>query len=284
MTASFHAALWMIGSIASFTTMAIAGRTVSAELDTFEIMLFRSVVGLSIMVVVTLTCGRLHDIRTQRLGLHVLRNMAHFAGQNLWFFALSAIPLAQVFALEFTTPIWVIILSPLLLREKITVWGALAALLGFIGVLIVTRPDGDMVSMGVVSAALAAIGFALTAIATRKLTRTESILSILFWLTLIQLIFGAGFAGFDGSVTIPSERALPWVVLIGCAGLSAHLCLTKALSLAPASIVMPIDFARLPIIAILGTLFYSEPLDLLVFVGAALIFGGNYLNITRSGR
>ncbi len=278
------AAFWMIGAISSFTLMAVAGRTVSTELDTFEIMLFRSLTGIAIVVSVGIATGTISQIGRNRLGLHATRNLFHFTGQNLWFYAITVIPLAQVFALEFTTPIWVILLSPLILRERVTAIGLLSAMIGFIGILIVARPDPANLSWGLMAAASCAVFFALTAIFTRKLTQTETITTILFYLTTMQAVFGLICAGYDGDIALPSLAALPWVVLIGCAGLLAHFCLTKALSIAPASIVMPIDFVRLPTIAIVGMVLYNEPLEVWVFVGAALIFGANYLNITSAMR
>jgi len=274
-----RAALWMSGAIISFTSMAVAGRAVSFELDTFEIMMFRSLTGVIIVIVLGGVTGTLHDVNRQRLGLHTVRNLAHFTGQNLWFYALAVIPLAQVFALEFTTPIWVILLSPFLLGERINRIGAFAAALGFVGVMIVTQPGVTPISAGIIAAATAAIGFALTAIFTRKLTQTDSITCILFWLTIMQFCFGLITAGYDGDIALPSSGSIPWLILIGCAGLLAHFCLTTALSLAPTSIVMPIDFIRLPVIAVVAAYLYSEPLDIWAFVGAVCIFGANYVNI-----
>ncbi len=95
-----------------------------------------------------------------KFSLHFARNVMHFIGQNLWFYAVTVIPLAQVFALEFTSPIWVILLSPLLLGERITLISAAAALMGFIGVLVVTRPDMAGINTGVIMAASLAIFFA----------------------------------------------------------------------------------------------------------------------------
>lgn len=274
----------MIGAIISFTSMAVAGRAVSFELDTFEIMLFRSLTGITVVLIVAKATGTLRQINRDQFGLHLIRNVAHFTGQNLWFFALTAIPLAQVFALEFTTPIWVILLAPLVLREKITTFGALAAAFGFTGVMIVTQPWEIQISSGTLAAATAAIGFALTAIFTRKLTRTQSITCIMFWLTVMQAVFGLVAAGIDGDIALPSTASLPWVILIGFAGLLAHFCLTTALSLAPANVVMPIDFVRLPVIAIVAAQVYGESLDPWVFVGAVVIFGANFLNITYGQR
>lgn len=284
MNTNLKAALWMIGAIASFTSMAIAGRAVSLELDTFEIMLYRSLTGIVIVVVVAIWAGQLGQFRTARPGQHFIRNICHFTGQNLWFFAIASIPLAQVFALEFTTPVWVILLSPLLLGERLTRSGMMAATLGFIGILIVARPDPDNISPGILAAAGCAVFFALTAILTRKLTRTDSITTIMIYLTTMQAVFGLVCAGIDGDIAVPSMASVPWVILIGCAGLLAHFCLTTALGLAPASIVMPMDFVRLPTIAVVGMLLYNEPLELIIFAGAALIFVANYLNITQTTR
>jgi drug/metabolite transporter (DMT)-like permease len=278
------AALWMTGAIVSFTSMAIAGRAVSFELDTFELMTWRSLTGILIVVAIGGMRGTLGQIRRDRLPLHLIRNLCHFTGQNLWFWALTLIPLAQVFALEFTSPLWVILLSPLLLGERITPVKAFSAGLGFVGILIVARPDISALDPGILAAAGAAVGFAGSALFTKRLTRNESITSILFWLTVMQAVFGIVTSCADGDVTMPSAATLPWLVLIGCAGLLAHFCLTTALTLAPATVVIPIDFIRLPVIAVIAMLIYNEPLDLYVFCGALVIFVANYMNIRAQNR
>ncbi|MGA9433145.1 MAG: DMT family transporter [Roseobacter sp.] len=274
----------MIGAIASFSTMAVAGREVAVELDTFEIMMYRSLFGVVIVAGIGALAGTLHQINTQNMGLHAMRNLAHFTGQNLWFYAVTVIPLAQVFALEFTSPLWVIVLSPLILGERLTPMRAFAAIMGFIGILIVARPDIAGINSGVITAASSAIFFALTMMFTKRLTRSQSITCILFYLTTMQLVFGLVMAGYDGDIAVPTTTALPFVLLIGAAGLLAHFCITNALALAPATVVVPIDFIRLPAIAIIGMLLYGEALDIWVFAGAAIIFTGNYLNIWSETR
>ena len=281
---ALRAALWMIGSIASFSLMAVAGRAVSVELDTFEIMMYRSFVGLIVIFIVAGATGHYRDITTRTPGLHLMRNLSHFAGQNLWFYAITVIPLAQVFALEFTSPLWVLVLSPLILGERMTPMRSLAAVCGFIGILIVARPTPDTVSPGTVAAALAAIGFAFSIIFTKRLTRTETLTCILFWMTVMQAVFGLVCAGFDGDITWPSAITAPWLIVIGLGGLVAHFCLTTALSIAPATVVIPVDFARLPVIAVVGMLVYNETIDLFVILGAAIIFSANYLNIWSETR
>jgi drug/metabolite transporter (DMT)-like permease len=223
-------------------------------------------------------------VSAQRLGGHVLRNAIHFTGQNLWILAVTLIPLAQVFALEFTTPIWVLLLSPFFLGERITALRLLAAVLGFVGILVVARPDVGGVNLGMAAAAASAVCFALTGITTKVLTRRESIVSIMFWLTLLQLVFGLAMALWDGVVRWPTAASWPWLVLIGITGVVAHFCLTSALRLAPASFVMPIDFARLPLIAVAGAVLYGEAIDAAVLLGAAIIFAGNYINVWAETR
>ena len=273
------AAAWMSGSILSFTAMAVAGRAVAGAHDTFEIMFWRSVTGLVLVVVVALAMRRLGDIQTGHLPQHLLRNIIHFTGQNLWFWALTAIPLAQVFALEFTSPLWVILLSPLFLGERLTPVKLIAAGLGFAGAMVVARPSVTHVDPGVLAAAASAICFAGSMILTKRLTRAEKLVSILFWLTLMQAVLGLIASGHDGQITLPTLATLPWLALIGAAGVIAHLCLTMALSLASASIVAPIDFVRLPVIALVGMAHYGEALEWAVLLGGALIFVANWINI-----
>lgn len=284
MSETIRACLWMIGAIASFTTMAIAGRTVSLDLDTFEIMLYRSLIGVVIVVLLSSAFGTARQITTRHMGTHLVRNIFHFSGQNLWFYSITVIPLAQVFALEFTSPFWVMLLAAVILGERLTWNRAAAAVIGFVGILIVTRPSPETLEFGQLTAAMAAIGFAGSAVFTRRLTRTETTTCILFWLTVMQAVFGLVCAGYDGDIALPSAQSWPWVAVIACAGLVAHFCLTTALSLAPASVVMPIDFARLPVIALVGVTLYGEAIDPMVILGAIAIFAANYVNILYETR
>ena len=278
------AALWMTGAIVSFSSMAVAGREISGIHDTFEMMMYRSFVGLIIVSVLLTLTRRWSEVTSRQMGTQILRNAAHFTGQNLWFYAVALIPLAQVFALEFTTPLWVIVLAPLVLGERLTRFKALAAVMGFVGILIVARPSPDTISIGVITAASSAIFFALTLMLTRKLTRTETIGCILFWLTFLQAIMGMIAVGLDGQITWPTAQSLPYLMVIGLAGLLAHFCITNALAIAPATIVVPFDFARLPVIIVVGWLLYNEALDIWVALGSLVIFSAIYLNVWSETR
>ena len=269
----------MAGVVVSFTVMAVAGREASVELDPFELLMYRSIFGIVFVFAICLYSGSLEQIRIDRFGLHLTRNIFHFMGTILWIFAIFKIPLAQVFAFEFSTPLWTAVLAPIFLGERLTWTRRIAVTAGFIGILIVARPGFSQLSPGVVAAILCAVGFAVSAITTRRLVGFASVTCILFWMVVIQSILSFAIAGFDGDIAYPTTRTAVPVLLVALTGLSAHYCLTSALRCAPATVVMPLDFARLPIIAVVGMLLYGETLDLFIFAGAAIIVGANYLNI-----
>ena len=276
---TIQAAIWMTGTIVSFSAMAVSGREISFELDTFEIMMYRSIIGLIIVLLLARVFKSHREISTQNLSLHFYRNLSHFTGQNLWFYALTLIPFAQLFAFEFSVPLWVMLAAPFLLGERLTNIRIISILVGFIGILIVTRPWLAGLAPGIIPAALCAIGFAYSVIFTKQLTQKVSITCILFWLTSMQLLMAVICAGYDGDISLPSSSNFIWIIIIGIGGLLAHFCITKALQLAPATVVTPIDFCRLPVIAAIGYVFYNEALDIFIIGGAIIIFIANYINI-----
>ncbi|WP_299347181.1 DMT family transporter [uncultured Maritalea sp.] len=273
------AAYWMAGAMASFSLMAIAGRELGGLLDTFEIMMYRSFLGVFIVVAVGNFAGTLGTIGFNQIKLHALRNVSHFVGQNLWFYAVTIVPLSQLFAFEFSAPLWVIVLAPIFLGEKLTATKAFAAVLGFTGILIVARPGYVEVDPAIIAAAACAIFFAGTTMATKKLTGTQSTTSILFWLVVMHSVLGLVCAGFDGQIAVPEGMEIVLVAAIGVCGLLAHFCITNALNLAPATVVTPLEFLRLPLIAFIGFVLYQEAFEWPVIVGAALVLAANTINI-----
>ena len=274
----------MLGAMISFTLMAISGRSLADKLDTFEIMTYRSFIGIAIVLLIAYRAGTLGEIRTRYLKLHIIRNIFHFSGQNLWFFAILYVPLSQMFVFEFSTPLWVAVCAPLVLGERLTLIRFMAAAMGFFGILVVARPDFSDVNPAIIAAALCAVGFAGATLATKILTRTETITAILFWLTVLQAVFGVICAGYDGVMDIPRGSEWLWVFIIGICGLCAHFCITTALQLAPATIVTPFEFLRLPLITFVGVVLYGEKLEWLVFLGAFIVLLANIMNIRAETR
>ncbi len=273
------AAVWMIGTMVSFSLMAISGRELAPELNTFEIMFFRSLIGLVLVVTIGTLSGTLHQIKTDRLGLHMLRNTAHFTGQNLWFLAVAFIPFSQVFALEFSTPLWVALLAPVFLGEALTRRRLLSVGIGFSGVLIVARPDFSQLDPAILAAMACAICFACSLMTTKKLTIDQSTTCILFWLTLMQLGMGLVAVVLTGSLSAPQGIDFIWVTTVSICGLTAHFCIARALALAPAIVVIPLDFLRLPLISLIGFLAYNEAFEWAVVFGAMLIFTAVLINL-----
>ncbi len=278
------AAAWMMGAVVSFVAMAVAGRALLTGMNTFELMLYRSMVGFVIVsIAISRSRAGFAQVRTAHFGLHLKRNAFHYTGQNLWFFAVALIPLSQLVALEFTNPIWVALLAPWLLGEALTRMRVVAALLGFIGVVIVARPGQAPLEPGHVAALLSAVCFALNTIFTRQIMRFDRVLCVLFWMTLLQ---GSAslLLSLPGGIPVPEGQDILWVLVVGVTGLSAHYALTSALGYAPASIVAPMEFIRLPLIAVVGALLYGEALRAGVFIGAGLIIAGNLINLRSETR
>jgi len=278
-TNNIRGSLWMVGGVFCLTSMAVAGKEISLQIDTFEILFFRSVIGVSIILFFLIRKNLLKEINLKEIRTHMKRNIAHFTGQNLWLYALASITLAEVTSLEFTMPIWIVLFSFLMLNEKLNKYKILSVLIGLVGVLITVRPDIESINLGIVAAAISAVVFALTNIYTRRLTSTESTLTILFFLTTIQLVFGLVASLIDGKLDLPTTENIAWIVVIGFAGLGAHFCITTALSLAEPTVVAPIDLLRLPIVVLIGVVFYSEPGDIFIYIGAGLIIFANFINL-----
>lgn len=287
MTASniIRVVLWMTGSLLSFCLMAVAIRVVADRLNVFEILTIRSASGLAMILALAAIRPDLRATVTRRaLWLHGLRNSIHFASQYGWALSLTLLPLATVFALEFTSPAWVAVLAIPLLGERMTIGRAGSILLGFIGVLIIMRPGSETFQPAALLVLAAAVGFAITFIATKQLTTLTSTFAILFWMNVMQLPMG--LIGSDPWFLARIESAqVPAVIAIGITGLSAHFCFTNALRHGDASVVVPLDFLRIPLIAFVGAAIYAEPLDGFVFLGAAIIAAGVLWNLrAETGR
>ena len=261
----------MVGTLLSFSAMAIGGRELSAHVSTFEILVFRSAGGVLIISVLLSQSGW-SQITGRRFGWHLMRSVAHYAGQYGWFYGIALIPLAEVFALEFTIPVWVALLAAPLLHERMTPSRWLAVGLGIVGMLIILRPGLSVIRPAALIVLGAAVCFALTFILTRKLALVESPLAILFYMNAIQLPF-ALVPAMTHWVT-PAPALWPWALVIGISGLTSNYCLTRAMALADATVVGPMDFLRLPLIAVVGLVFYGEGFDWLVLGGAAVMFCG----------
>jgi drug/metabolite transporter (DMT)-like permease len=277
-------AFWMSGTLISFIVVALSVRTLSDRLNAFEMMSIRSAGGLLILFVMGLTIpGLWRSVRPHRMGLQAMRNVAHFGSQICWTFAIMLLPLATVFALEFTIPAWVTLLAVLFLGERMSITRAGALAVCFIGVLVILRPGFEAFKPAALVMIVGALLFAIAAVITKKLIVTEATFSIMFWMNLMQLPMN--LAGSDPLFVLRLDisMALP-IAGIACAGLAIHYCLANAFRYGDATIVVPMDFLRVPLIAIIGWMVYGEHLDVFVFAGAGLIVGGVLWNLRGEAR
>jgi drug/metabolite transporter (DMT)-like permease len=275
---------WMTGALLSFSASAVAIRGLAGKFNIFEILAIRTGFGLAVMLAIGLSRPELRrELTSRRIGLHAIRNSIHFVGQYTWALAVTLLPLATVFALEFTMPMWVALLAIPLLGERMTTSRAGSVILGFLGVLVIMRPGMSSFQPAALLVLLAALAFALSLIATKKLTHDVSTFVIIFWMNAIQLpmaLTGSDplfFLRLDGHTIIPA-------LVFGVVGLTSHYCLTNAFRAGDASVVVPIDFMRIPLIALVGWFFYNEALDMFVFIGAGLIVCGVLWNLHAESR
>ena len=277
-------ALWMTGALLSFSVMAISVRELAGSLIIFEVLALRSGIGLAILLVIGAVRPELmRGITRQRIGLHLLRNSVHYASQYAWATALTLLPLAMVFALEFTMPAWTALLAVVFLRERMTPSRIGVVVLGFIGMLIIVRPGLEGFRPAGLLVLLAAFGYGITMVSTKKLTNTETTFAIVFWMNLMQLpmtLLGSDplfFTKISGATIVPALG-------IGIAGLSSHYCLSNAFRAGEAVVVVPLDFLRIPLIALVGWWLYGEMVDIYVFLGAGLIILGVLWNLRAESR
>jgi drug/metabolite transporter (DMT)-like permease len=267
----------MAGWLTLMLIMVVAGREATAELNVFQIMEVRTVLGFFMLYPMIHLSGGLAALKTARPLQHVARNLVHYAAQLGWFFALTLIPLGQVVSIEFTMPIWTAILAARFLKERMTVWKVAAIVLGAVGVFVIVRPATGAINPGQLIALGAAVGFGISMVMVKSLTRTESALTIIFWMLMVQ-----SAAGLLPSLYVwrwPSPPVWGWLGVIAFCGTFSHYCMTRALLHADATVVVPMDFLRVPLAATAGWLIYSERLDSFTVLGAVLILAGNFLNL-----
>ncbi len=269
----------MAGWLTLMVVMAVSGRQATRELDVFQIMEVRSLIGLLLLAPLVHAAGGLRAMGTTRPLLHVARNVVHYAAQYAWLYALTLIPLAQLVALEFTMPIWTLLLAAAFLGEPLHRWKVAAVALGLAGVVLIVQPTQAGVSPGQLIALAAAVGFAVSVILVKLLTHSEDATKIMFWMLVVQSVLGSWPA--LATWRWPSPTVWGWLFVIAFCGTFSHYCMARAMRHAQATVLVPMDFLRVPLTALAGWAAYEERIDLLMVVGTALILLGNLFNLRR---
>lgn len=267
---------WMFVTLLSFSLMAVAVKELSVYLNSSEIIFFRSLVSLLVILPIIGYFG-FKEIVSKNIGKHLARNIFHFFGQYGWIYGITFIPLAEVFALEFTAPMWTVIIATLLLKESVTKARLLAIFFGILGVIVILKPGIEIIHFASIAVLLGALSYGLSHTLTKSLVKNDTPLSVIFYMTLIQLPIGLTFS--LNSWVIPSGTMWLWIAITGLTALIAHYCMAKAMTFADVMVVVPMDFLRLPIIMVVGLAFYNEDIEWLVLIGALLMIYGNFINL-----
>jgi drug/metabolite transporter (DMT)-like permease len=278
---ALRAVLWMGGAVLSFSLMAIAVRQLLHAMGVLEILFLRTLVTFLLVLAMIPRVG-IAPLRTRRLPAHLARAALHLGGQGCWMYAIAALTLATVFAIEFTMPVWVALLATVLLGERLNRGRIVALVLGLAGIFIILRPGMGAFHPAALVMLAGAACFAGNMILTKRLSATDSPYAVLFWMSASQLLPTLA-AALPGWVN-PGLAELPWIMVIGAGSFAAHYSMTRAMKLGDATLVVPVDFLRLPLIAVVGALFYDEPLEAAVFIGAAVIFAGSYYSLMHERR
>ena len=271
--------LWMIGALLSFSAMAVSIRALSGPLKVMEILAIRNGGALLILLAAgAFNPALMRAVSTRRLPLHIARNVIHFAAQFMWAVGVTLLPLATVFALEFTAPAHAVVLAAFFLRERLTPGRIGMVACGFIGVLVILRPGLESFQPAAFLVLGAAVGFAIMMTMTKAMTATETPYAIMLWMNAIQLPLALAGSNPRDYLGLGAADLLP-ACAIAASGLASHFCLAQAFRHGEASLVVPMDFMRVPLIALVGLWLYGERLDVWVFAGAGLIVSGVLWNL-----
>ena len=267
-----RAVLFMVASTVLFGLMAVCIRLASSQLHPFEIAFFRNLFGF----VFTLPLLYRHGwsiLRTDKLSLYFLRCCIGIVSMLAGFWAIVHLPLAQAIALSYSTPIFVTIGAVLVLGEIVRARRWTAVIIGFIGVIVLVHPGTDTFTAASLIAVLAAVMSASVAISIKFLSRTEKADSIVIYTTMIWVPLSLVPALFFW--TMPTGITWLWIILSGFLGTTAHMCWTRALTLADASLLTPISFLQVMVVGIFGYFLFNERIDRWTLVGASIIFATN---------
>ena len=272
-------ALWMCATVLCFTAMAVAGRQLSDTMSTAQIMVLRSFVGLFAALPLALAAGR---IVTRRPFLHLARNGVHFVGQYAWFYGIAVLTFVDVSALMATTPIWATLLALAFLGERAGLrrWAVIA--LGFAGVLVILRPHAVPVEWAALICIFGAAGYAGASVLSKELMRTDTPIQIVLYMLAIQLPIAA-LANWGQWTPVVWEDA-GWIAIVGFTGVVAHLTMNQSIRLGEISVVVPVTYIQLPLLGLVGFVFYLEVPETVVLVGACMIVAGAWWNIAAESR
>ena len=273
-----------LGAIAALATMSALIKLASERgIHLLEIMFWRQFITLPIAIAWVLATGGIGLLATRRPGTHMLRGLYGTIGMVLNFGAVILLPLAEATTLNFTVPIWAVLLSILLLKEKVGIWRWSAVLLGFAGIVVIAQPgSGHFPLYGALVGLGAAFMIALISIQIADLNRTDKPLTIVFYFALLTSVVTAPALPF----VMTAHDADAWLLLlaIGLTGALGQLLLTAALRFGAVASVIVMDYSGLFWATLYGWLWFDALPPASTWLGVPLIVGAGLLIAWREHR
>ncbi len=274
-------ALFMVCATACWAAMMVLVRMLTGDYSAFEILFFRNLVALMLLGPIIAHAG-IGVLRTRRPGLHVLRAALSYLGMLGLFYGIARLAVADVVALSFTQPLFIVVLAALILKEGVGLARWRATLLGFIGVLIIVRPGFAEIGLATVVVIVSALLYGGSNVCIKALMRTDTPFQAVVYVNLLMLPMSLIPTVFFW--TTPGWTDLALMAGVGVTGTAAVYMLTRAYAAADASAVVPYDFLRLPFTATAAYVMFNETVDVWTLAGAAVIFGSSYALVRIESR
>ena len=274
-------ALWMLLSGTCYVASATLMRTIGDSYSAFELTFIRSIVAV-LMLGPLFFRGLRGALIPERPFAHLMMGIFSYIGILAWVYAAARMPVADFFALQFVTPLFTMSLAILFLRERTDRTSWLCALIGFAGVLIILRPGLIAISAGALVALISSVGYATVNTIVRSLSATVSATAIVFYANFLLVPISLPLAVLNWRTPLWAD----WPAILGVCVLSTigYVTVTRAITLAPARVVQPVNFMRMPIAAVFGFVIFSEFPDLWTWVGAVVIFLSTSYAVQRGAR
>jgi drug/metabolite transporter (DMT)-like permease len=268
---------WMLVSVLTFAGISVSARALARDLPAGEILFLRALAGLVAIMPWVVRGGR-RSVATRKPMMHVMRGIVSAAAMLCWFAALGFLPVGDAIAIQFTMPLFLVLLAALVLGEKVDAQRWMAIAFGFAGALVIIRPGFQTVSLAVGLVLASAVFYAGNHTFTRAMASTEGGVAIAFYMNLVHVPVAGIAAAFDWRAV--AWHHLGWVAVLGLCGSYSHVFLTRAFAHAEASALAPLDFLRLPIASTLAYWLFGDVSDGWTWIGAAIVFAAG-LAITR---
>ncbi len=273
----------MLAGVLLFSIMDAMVKWLVADYPVHQIVFFRTVFALLPCLYFIARSGGLATLRTRRPLVHVVRGLIGLAAMGCYFYAFALMDLADAKAILFSAPLFMTVLAIPLLGEKVGIYRWSAVLVGFLGVMVIVKPTGDMLQVGAIAAIGGAVLYALAVITVRHLSATDSAASITFYFTLTGALAGTAMVAVFGWVT-PPPADLALLACVGIIGGVGQYSLTQAFRYAEAAAIAPLEYLSMVGALILGYLVWNDIPSLDVFAGIALVVASGLFILYRERR